>query len=99
MDPGTSTYSGNPTAKGLAKLVPMAVRLLFGAMAHQCHRLSPAQLLDQPKCELLPVILDGPASRVNGTVHEQLAAVLLTKLSPGDTAGLNPTEQLLAWPE
>jgi hypothetical protein len=77
----------------------MAVRFVFGAVTHQRHGLSPAQLLDQPERELLPVILDGPAPRVNGTVHEQLAAVLLTKLSPGDTAGLNTTEQLLAWPE
>ncbi|HEX7778629.1 MAG TPA: hypothetical protein VF424_05295 [Vicinamibacterales bacterium] len=99
MNPGSSTSSGNPAAKGLAKLVPMAVRLVFGAMAHHGHRLSPAQLLDQPKCELLPVILDGPAPRVNGTVHEQLAAVRLTKLSPGDTAGLKTAEQLFAWPE
>jgi len=80
-----------------AKLVAVTLRRVFGAMAHQRHGLPASQLLDQPKREFLPVILDGAASRVNRPVHEQLAAILPQERPPADSSRLDSSEQPLAW--
>jgi len=52
--------------------MPMALLLVLIAVAHQCHSPLLRQPLDQPKRELLAVILDGPATRVDGAVQEHL---------------------------
>ena len=60
----------------------MALRLLLRTVAHECYATATAEPLDEAQRELLAVILDGPAARIDGPVHEQLAPVLSHELRP-----------------
>jgi hypothetical protein len=66
----------------------MALPLVLCAMAHERDTATPGEPFDEPERELLAVILDCAASRINRAVHEQFAAVLPDKLWPGDAACL-----------
>src|SRR6266516_4401268 len=73
----------------------MAMPLVFRAVAHECHAANPREPFDEPERELLTVILDRAVPRINGAVHEQLAAVLPDKLRPGDAARLAVPQEAL----
>src|SRR6185295_11379356 len=72
------------TANQSPQLVPVAVRLVFGAVAHEGDPIPARELLDQTERELLTVILDRAAPRINGPVHEQLPAIFPNESGPCD---------------
>jgi hypothetical protein len=55
--------------------VPMALVLLFSAVAQQCDVLLASETLDKAKRELLSMVLDVGTSRIDWTVHPQFLHV------------------------
>jgi hypothetical protein len=66
----------------------VALRLVFGAVAHQGDPIPARKPLDQTERELLTVILDRAAPRINGSVHEQFPSIFPKESGPRDAAGL-----------
>ena len=69
--------------------------LVFRAMAHQRDMSRSRELLDETQRELLPMILDGAASRIDWPVHEQFGPVTGREPGPRDSAILSCLEQPL----
>ena len=83
----------------LLEQMPMAVRLVFAAMAEHSDCLFLRQTLEQAQSELLPVVLDGWIARIHFIRLEQLGAIALAEPGPGHLALLKRAQQLLAWAE
>src|SRR6188768_3698990 len=64
-------------------------------MAHQCDVLPLGERLDEAQGELLPVVLDGAAFRVDGARRSQLADVFASEGGPGDLSVEVALEQRL----
>ena len=52
------------------------------AVAHQCHRTFPAELLEKSESELLTVILDGAIPAIDQATFKQFLAVPADEFSP-----------------
>src|SRR5262245_11282260 len=74
----------------------VTVLLIFGAVAHQGDVILAREVLDQSQRELLAVVLDRPAARVDRAVHEQLSEVLARELRPRLPSREHGSEELLA---
>jgi hypothetical protein len=55
----------------------VALCLIFGAVAEECHATRCSELLDEPQRELLAVVLNGSAALVDRAIKEQLLSILL----------------------
>ena len=68
--------------------VPMTLPLILGAVAHQRHPTASRQLLNQPKRELLAVVLNCSVALVDRTIEEKLRSIVPCKLRPRHLATL-----------
>lgn len=57
--------------------VPMTLRLILVAVAHQRHRTAARELLQQAQRRLLAMVLDGPAALIDRAIEKELRSVLL----------------------
>ena len=94
---GTGPFRSATSENGLLQFVSMAAALIFRAVAQERDSTLSRELLDQAERELLTMILDGGAPRVNRAVHEQFAPVLTEKPGPRDAAGLDVPQETFAW--
>src|SRR5262245_49877959 len=90
---------GSDPANYFQQLVPVALPLVVGAMAHERDGPRSAQLLEQAERELLAVILDRAAARIDEAAHEQLAAIFAKELRPADPARQNTSKQPFTRPK
>ena len=67
--------------------MPVAIILLFRALAHEGYGNLPGQLFDKAQRELLAMVFYRPAARINRAVHEQLSPVIAAELGPHDLIG------------
>ncbi len=74
----------------------MAVPLVLRAMAHERDGTNAPQALEKPESELLAVVLNGPAARVDWTVHEQLPPILPNELCPSSPSRLPAPKKAFA---
>jgi hypothetical protein len=57
--------------------VPVALPLIFGAVAHQRDPAPPRELLHQAQRKFLAMILNGSAALVDRAIKEKLVSILL----------------------
>ena len=65
-----------------SQYMPVTVFLVFGALTEQRDVPATCEPLDESQCELLPVILNGPAARIDWPIHEQFGSVAGGELRP-----------------
>jgi hypothetical protein len=66
--------------------MPMAMRLVFSAMAEQGHRLILGEMLQEAQGEFLAVILDSLISPIERAAFAHFLAVSIAEFGPGDCA-------------
>ena len=76
--------------------VPVAMRFILGAMAHQSHGLALGQFLEQAQREFLAEVLNDSVALINCPAFEQFLAVAATELAPTDYAGQHGAKERLA---
>ena len=65
-----------------SQYVSVTVLLILGALTHQRDVPATCKPLDESQRELLPVILDGQAARIDRPIHEQFGSVASSELRP-----------------
>jgi hypothetical protein len=79
--------------------VPVTMRLVFGAMAQQRHRLILGKMLQEPQSEFLAVIFDYLVAEIDRPVFAQFLAISAAEFGPRDFPRQKVVPQLLARPE
>ena len=87
------------TENQLVEDVAVALLRVLVAVTHQRDVAFARHGFDQPQRGFLAVVLDRPIAQVDRAVEKQLFLEVARERSPGDFAGLNRLEQLLARPE
>jgi len=76
--------------------MPVAMFLLFGAMAEQSDRSRPSKMLQEAQGEFLAVIANGAVSPVDRSRLEQFLAISPAELLPGNLFRQERPQQRLA---
>ena len=79
--------------------VPVAMLLVFGAMAQQRHSLVLRKMLQEAQSEFLAVILDSLVAAIDRAVLAQFLAISVAEFGPRDFSRQKFIPELLARPE
>ena len=83
----------------LLQQVPVAVLLVFRAMAKQRHRLASRKMLQEAQSEFLAVILDSLVAAINRTILTQFPGISVAEFWPSNRPGQKFTPECLARPK
>src|SRR5712672_3430993 len=79
--------------------MPMAMRLVLGAMAHERDGAGTRQRLQQPQREFLAVVPDCAVARIDAAAFQKLLLVATRELAPAHALPEDIAQQGLARPE